>query len=402
MRVLWLGHNLAYPPKTGPLQRNYNLLRNLANTCEVHLLAFDQPATRTTDIAPEECIEALLKFCSSAEWVSLPKASRNRVASKSLISGQPYEFHWLRSPVMETKLRSRLEKVSFDVVHFDTLGLGQYLPLITKSRTILNHHDVQSSLIARRATIESNLILKQYWKLEARNLRNAEQRFCPQFDVNIAVSDQEGALLHAIAPQANVRVVPNGVDTSYFAPRPDPGGATLLFCGSLNMYPNADAMRYFFDDIWERLRDRLNNVEIYVVGRNPPSWLRQLGRRDPRIRVTDFVDDVRPYFEKATVFVCPVRDGGGTRLKILDSLAMGVPVVGTSFACSGLGLQHEKNVLFAETPDDFVTAVVRLLSDETLRNCLARSGSEVVQRSYSWEVIGTSLLSAYETAIRTT
>lgn len=401
MRVLWLGHNLGYPPKTGPLQRNYNLLRELAKKCEVHVIAFDQPATRTTDIAPEDCVEALLKFCSTAEWVQLRKASRNRIALQGLISRQPYEFHWLRSRAMETKLRSRLEKVPFDVVHFDTLGLGQYRPLIAKSRTMLNHHDVQSSLIARRATIESNLVLKQYWKLEAQNIRKAEKRFCPQFDVNITVSDQEGAGLREIVPDVNVTVVPNGVDTSYFRPRPDPGGKTLLFCGSLDMYPNIDAMQYFFDDIWHKLRGQLNDVEIYVVGRNPPYWLRQFGIRDRRIHVTGFVDDVRPYFEKATVFVCPVRDGGGTRLKILDSLAMGVPVIGTSFACSGLALQHEKNVVFADSPDEFAAAVVRLLSDETLRNSLARSGKEVVERFYSWEVIGKRLLSAYETARRT-
>src|SRR5262245_53306123 len=182
MKVLWLGHNLAYPPKTGPLQRNYNLLRELAKRCEVHVLAFDQPATRTENIAPQDCVQALSSFCSSVDWVSLTKDSRYWLALKGLASNDPFEFHWLKSCDMEEKLRRCLARVPFDVIHFDTLGLAQYRELVRNSGTVLNHHDVQSSLIARRATIESSFLFKQYWKWEARKLQEAEKKWCPRFD----------------------------------------------------------------------------------------------------------------------------------------------------------------------------------------------------------------------------
>ena len=120
-------------------------------------------------------------------------------------------------------------------------------------------------------------------------------------------------------------VVPNGTDIEYFTPRSDPGGTTLLFCGGLDWYPNVSAVRFLFDEIWPRLVYELTNVEIYIVGRNPPNWLRQLSLKDNRIHVIGFVEDPRPYFRKATAYVCPIKDGGGTRLKILDALAMGVP-----------------------------------------------------------------------------
>jgi len=398
MKVLWLGHNLAYPPKTGPLQRNFNLLRELAKRCEVHVLAFDQPATRTNDISPQDCVQALLSFCSSVDWVSLRKDSRYWLALKGLASNDPFEFHWLRSRDMEEKLRRCLAKVPFDVVHFDTLGLAQYRHLVRNSGTVLNHHDVQSSLIARRATIESNLLLKQYWKLEAKKLEETEKQCCPRFDANLTVSKDDGALLLDIAPEVNIRVVPNGVDTSYFTPRPDPGNRTLLFCGSLDMYPNREAMRFFFDAIWPKLVSRLTDVEIYVVGRNPPFWLKNLSVGDRRIHVPGFVDDVRPYFQKATTFVCPIRDGGGTRLKILDSLAMGVPVIGTTFASSGLCLDHEKHILLADTPDDFVRCVEQVLLNKAFRESLSDAGVEIVNRVYSWDVVGQSLIEAHNAA----
>jgi glycosyltransferase involved in cell wall biosynthesis len=211
----------------------------------------------------------------------------------------------------------------------------------------------------------------------------------------LVVSKEDGDLLQSIAPKSNVKIVPNGVDTSYFTPRPDPGGSTLLFCGSLDMYPNRDAMYFFFDAVWPKIVTQCTNVEMYVVGRNPPPWLSQLSTSDNRIHVTGFVDDIRPYFRNATAFVCPIRDGGGTRLKILDSMAMGVPVIGTSFACSGLNLEHQEHALLADTPDEFARCVGLVLSNQGLRARLSASGAEMVKKAYSWEFIGQNLIESY-------
>ena len=402
MRILWVGHNLAYPPKGGALQRNYNLLREAAKKCELHVLAFDQPASRPPNTTPQDCVGALRSFCASVDWVPLPRpllgGDRYWAALRGLPSAHPYEFHWLKSRSMGKMLQRSLERTVFDVVHFDTLGLAQYRHFVKHSGTVLNHHDVQSSLIARRATFESNVLHRQYWRLEAKKLRSAEQRWCPRFDVNLAVSPDDERLLTDSAPNIRSAVVPNGVDTDYFTPRSDPGSRTLLFCGSLDMPANRDALTYFFDAIWPKLISRLEKVEIYVVGRKPPTWLTQLSATDHRIHVPGFVDDVRPYFRNATAFVCPIRDGGGTRLKILDSLAMGVPVIATPFAASGLKLEHHKHILLADTPDDFVHSVEQLLSDNALRANLSDAGVEIVNRLYSWNVIGRSLIDAYDLA----
>ncbi len=402
MRILWLGHNLAYPPKGGPLQRNYNLLREAAKSCEVHVLAFDQPATRPVGVSREECVRRLSEFCASAEWVPLSqgflRGNRYLLALRGLASRNPFVIHWLRSSEMVERIRKAVDSIAFDVVHFDTLGLAQYRPLVRWSGTVLNHHDIESSMMASRVTKERNILRRQYWRKQARSLGGAEERWCPRFDVNLVVSEQDEKVLTDSLARIKTRVVPNGVDIDYFRPRADPGGRTLFFCGNLDWYSNSEAMKFFFDAIWPRLTDHLGDVEVYVVGRMPPKWLKLLGAMDDRIHVPGFVEDVRPYFRKATVYVCPITSGGGTRLKILDALAMGVPLIGTSFACSGLSLEKGKHVLIAETPKEFVCQIEQVLSNLILRMSLATAGREIVERVYSWSIIGEKLLEAYEIA----
>ena len=318
-----------------------------------------------------------------------------------LIAGEPYEFRWLRSQEMVTRLQQLISRLRFDVVHADTLGLSPYVSLIPHAGTVLNHHDIESALVRRRAAHERNFLWRVFWRQESANLLTAERRWCPTFDANLVVSEDEGRLVKPSCGRSTICVVPNGVDVHYFTPRPDPGGARLLFCGRLDQLANRRAITYFFESIWPDLAGRVKPLEIDVVGKNPPTWLVELSQRDPRVHVPGFVDDVRPYFQKATVFVCPITDGGGTRLKILDALAMGMPIVSTTFAASGLGLCDEKHLLLADTASDFSSKTSRLLLDKAQRVHLATGGREIVVSAYSWEVIGRRLREAYLIAMKT-
>ena len=400
MRILWLGHNLAYPPVRGVLQRNYNLLREAARESEVHLLAFDQPATRPQGVSAEDCVEALRKFCASVQWVGLSGVSKSRywLGLRGLFSRNAYDLNWLASPSMSVRLQRTLNRIKFDTVHFDTLGLAPYRTFVSGVGAVLNHHNIESSMMEHRAASETRCVPRQYWRWESSKLLRAERGYCPRFSVNLVVSPQDEEILAGRVPGVETRVVVNGVDTEYFTPRADPGGHTLLFCGGLDWYPNADAMAYFFNQIWPLLARRLAHVRVVVVGRNPPEWLRRLGDSDSRIHVTGFVADVRPYFREATAYICPIRVGGGTRLKILDALAMGVPLVGTTFACSGISVQDGKHVRLADTAESFVDQVLRVLADPVLRANLAAQGRDLVCRHYSWLVARTSLLLAYREA----
>ncbi|HJR76035.1 MAG TPA: glycosyltransferase family 4 protein [Nitrospiraceae bacterium] len=403
MKVLWLGHNLAYPPKGGALQRNFNLLRQIARKAEVHFLGFDQPITRPPNVSPAQCLEALSRFCASADWVPLnagPLHSQYLLALRGILKGEAYEFVWLQSSRMAEKLERLVQRVKPDVVHVDALGLAQYLPLVGGVGSVLNHHDVESSKMAVRSRKAQNPLLKTYFAYEAHKLADAESAWCPRFGVNLVVSVEEAHLLDRLTPGLTVRVVPNGVDTDYFTPRRDPGNQTVLFCGSMDMHPNQEAMEYFISRVWPLIVKTQPRAKLQIVGRRPPDWLEAIGETEPAIEVTGFVEDVRPYFRGAAVCVCPILSGGGTRLKILDSLAMGVPVVSTQFAASGLDLEDGKHLLFGETEAQFAEHTVRLLSNPTMRATLASAGAERVNQLYSWSVVGQPLLDAYELAVR--
>ena len=264
MKVLWLGHNLAYPPKGAPYNGITICCDKQLGQAEVHFLGFDQPLTRPAEVTPQDCIQALLGFCASADWVplSLQGLSRNRylLALRGILSGDPYEVHWLKDMEMKAKLLALLRRVHFDVVHFDTLGLAQYMPLIGSSGAVLNHHDVQSGLMTRRWNSESNPVLKWFWGVEAKALRRAEKRWGGSARVNLVCSQDESKLLSEVISCVQTTVVANGVDIEYFSVRPDPGGEILLFCGSLDMYPNQDAMKYFFKTIWPQVAPNENNL----------------------------------------------------------------------------------------------------------------------------------------------
>ncbi len=402
MKVLWLGHNLAYPPKGGALQRNYNLLREIGRACRVHVVAFDQPITRPDNVQPADCVRALSEFCESVDWVPLDAhpvfGSRYALALRGLLSGQPYDFAWLRSPAMAAKFSAVVQREAPDVVHVDALGLAQYLDFPAPFATVLNHHDVESCKIAVRATKASHPLMRQYFAMEARKLLAAERIWCPRFDANAVVSEAEGDVLTQGCADVRVEVVPNGVDTTYFTPRPDPGGHKLLFCGSMDMHPNQEAVEYFLAKMWPQVSATVPDATLDIVGRKPPSWLVERAKADPRVRVTGFVEDVRPYFKEATVCISPIISGGGTRLKILDSLAMGVPVVSTSFAASGLDLEHGRHILLADGDERFTTETLRLLTHRDIRQQLAREGARRVDELYSWTVVGKTLLRTYEQA----
>jgi len=254
-------------------------------------------------------------------------------------------------------------------------------------------------MMERRAALERDSLKRVYFRREVAKLAAAETYWCEQFDLNTVVSEEEGTHLSNHCPNARWRVVANGVDVEYFSPVTGPCGAKLLFCGGLTWYPNQDAMRFFFADVWPLLIRNVPEVEMCVIGRSPPAWLQRIARDDSRVRVTGFVDDVRPFFGNATVYVCPIRDGGGTRLKILDALAMGLPLVATRFACSGIDVKEGEHVLFAETPEEFVLQIRRVLDDAALWRALSTAGRILIEQHYSWDTIGRELQGAYEAAI---
>lgn len=408
MRVLWLSHLLPYPPKGGVQQRSFNLLREVSKRHEVLFTGTYQAAHQPTRRELEEGRVALGQFCSVGELWPLPVDTRRlgkaRQAFTSLLAGGTYNVDWLRCPPVIAALEKAVATFAPDVMHFDTVGLAQYRQLrgVAKVPAVLNHHNVESHMLLRRAENAANPALGAYFRIEGRRLESYERRVGADFHMHFACSSNDRERLAGLLPGSRIEVVPNGVDLDYFTPAKEPQRVSrrLVFAGRLSWYPNDSAMRMFLKEVWPLLVARLPDVSISVIGKGASAALVAAASSDSRITLPGFVPDVRPYIDEAEIYVCPIFDGGGTKLKILDALAMGAAIVAHPIACEGIDVTNGEDVLFASTPQEFRDQIVRLLDDAALAARLRRNARKLAEQHYSFVNIGANLASLLEETAR--
>jgi polysaccharide biosynthesis protein PslH len=404
MKILWLSQNLPYPPKTGVLQRNYNLIREASAFADVHLVAIvkqDILPTFDEEVAARE----LEKLCATVTSVHLPiEQSRSMflwLVVKSLFIKTPFTANWAVSPALRQAIQGAAARGPYDVVFFDTISLAPYRDLVNGWPTALNHHNIESHLLERRVAYEKGALRRFYLSLESRKLREYEATVAGEFDTNLVVSRLDGERLQQICPKAATAVLANGVDVDYFR-RQSPLSAVerghLIMVSGMNWFPNRDAVLLMAESVWPKLTAVMPDARLTIVGASPPPQIVELAARDRRVTVTGFVDDVRPYMERAQVYLCPMRDGGGTRLKILDALAIGVPIVATQMALEGIDVAADTDVLVANEPGDFVNQIVRLVDDQALWNRLRTNGRAFVERHFAWPVIREEMEKAFRSS----
>jgi glycosyltransferase involved in cell wall biosynthesis len=407
MKVLWFSHLVPFPATgLGVLQRSYHLVRELAHVHEVHLLTFVQPriiGDLLGDVSAglESARQHLEQYCARVQFLSIPaeqsQLGRPWLATRSLIGAHPYTVRWLQSEDARKLAADWNRSMEFDVVHFDTLGLAPYRKIFTRSAKTLDHHNIESDMMLRRARIESNPAKRFYFWQEGLRLRRYERYVCREFDLNLTCSELDTKRLQAVSPGVAVAEVPNGVDTEYFRLNQEPERPlSLVFAGNMSWYPNAAAMLFFAEKIWPALKKKLPGVTMDVIGANPSPRLSALATRDRDFRVRGFVPDVRTDITTAALYVCPIMDGGGTKLKILDALAMGKPIVAHPIACEGINLRDGEDVVFAREPSEFVDAIVTLFGNPQWRRRLSANARSLAESSYSYSVIGRRLVSAVE------
>lgn len=399
MKILWLSHLVPYPPKGGVLQRSYNLLREISRYHEVTLVAFNQE-TLLKDSLPgvddplKYAGEKLGEFTKSVTFLDIPEhvqaGGRYRVALKALLTGKAYNMAWLDSAVARARIKQLVDSKSFDAVHIDTISLCVYADLFENLPVYLNHHNVESSMLLRRAELSGNPVKKFYFSLEARLLRSKEKHFAQRVVENLTCSEDDAIELNGITGKSNSVCIPNGVDCDYFYPNNEVTREpeTLIFAGGLTWYPNQQAMNFLIDEVWPLLKKEVPDIRMNLVGRNPTPKFVDMGRVDENFVVHGFVDDVRDYLWSSQIYICPIKDGGGTKLKILDALACGCCVVADPFACKGIAVEDGKNVVFASTPAEYVEKIKLLIENRNMRAKLERYGPELIRNKYSYDAIG--------------
>jgi glycosyltransferase involved in cell wall biosynthesis len=378
----------------------------LGRTHRIDLVAFVQESWVTTlfpSLAEglEQSHQALRQLCSSVTFLPIDKVKRpcgkHLTGLQALLSGGSYSGSWLVSSRGRRAIGAQLSSASYDLIHFDTIGLAPYRELADSVPATLTHHNVESHMMLRRAGSASNAVTRAYFRHEGRKLRDLERRTASRFAAHITCSELDSARLQEIVPGVNTVVVPNGVDTDFFSPasaveRPN----SLVFVGTMNWYPNVDAMHFFLREVWPALKQQLPAATLDIAGTNPPSSLGELARNVGGVTVHGYLPDVRPLIESSAVFICPIRDGGGTKLKILDAFAMRKCVVAHPIACEGIDVTPGRDVLLASSAEEFVAQIRSALADGERRRAVAAAARGLVEKQYSFRSIGAHFVAVLE------
>lgn len=402
MRLLWLSHVLPHPPKGGVLQRSYHLIRGASKAHDVDLLTFRQRAFHPDLESLTESVDAMSEFLEVRGVIDLAVDSGRFTKTAKLISSaltpEPYSIRWNKSAEMDRRVRELSREVEYDVVHFDAEGMFQYRHHFPKAAWVLNHHNIESQMMYQRAELAS-FPLRAYLHWEAWRLKRWEARHGGEADLHLVVSKLDGERLREHVFDARYSVVENLVDTEFFRPLgTEKRAGHVVFIGRIDGYANLSAVRWLRDEIWPLLEGE--GRTLGVAGRNPPEDIVAWGESNASVEVTGFVDDVRRSFDEAEVFVCPIYEGGGTRLKVLDAMAMGLPIVSHSMAIEGLELNPGEHVLVADDARGIADAVESLLADRSLRERLGRAALARVGSLYSTRAVHKHLIEAYEKVLQ--
>jgi len=398
MRLIWFSHFVPFPPRGGAPQRSFNLLRRASRSHEIILVALNHAGETGQQIA--NSLKELKKYCAEAEVWDLPYRWKGRRWWAQLVASPFYRAPFGCQAVWSSNLNARWQDIlrlhPDAFVHFDASDLALFIPAAKNRKKVLNHHNCESAMAYRRAQKETNPLKRTYLWHQARKLAHVEREICHQFDVNLAVSESDARLLLSRSPAAHIHIVPNGTDTDYFTPSESAeDDNTLIFAGSLRWYPNISAVYFFMREVWPSVKQEQPTARLCVAGQFPSERLTRWLRQHRDVEVVASPEDIRPYVTRAAAFVCPILDGGGTRVKILDAMAMGKAIVSTSIGCEGLAVKHGESILIADSPSEFARDVVDILRNPALRKQLGRAGRSLVEKGYCWEVVGAKLEQAY-------
>lgn len=394
MKILHLTFNLPCPPMRGAQVRDLALISRTAQSHHVELVTLSE-----TDVSPTHLAQ-MHKVCPEIDVLRKPieRLPKRLTRSAELaLKGVPLAATDYYFPSVQDALRNRLAKGDVDIFQIEHSLLAPYVraaEISPKTQTVLSLHNVGALQYRRMAQIETGLFGRTLGWAKARLMQKWEAEWCNKFDQVIVVSDPDAEVLRTMGVSRPITVIPNGIDLPPKA-LPLSHAEKLLFVGNLRYPPNRDAALWLTQKIIPLLQRDGSRVGLTVAGYDPPpAFVTTLERTGTTILASPA--DLVPLYSEASVVLAPLRAGGGTRIKILEALAMGKPVVATRMAAEGLGLEDGKSVLFAETEHDFAKRIHQLMNDPALRKALGVNGRAYVKRLFDWDIVAASLEQVYQ------
>ena len=388
MKILYLSLRFPYPPHSGDKIRTYNILKHLSKDHLITLVSFTHE--------DNENIKAIQDFCERILTVRFNKfeAYKNCIIYSSF--SEPLQISYWHSHEMQTKIDDIIQKNNFDLIHAQFFRMAQYIIKYTDKHKVLDCADSYWLNLSRRSRLDRSLSWPLL-KVEANRVRTYEVKIAEWFDMVTMVSPLDKECLTSENSNLPVSVVPMGVDLDYYQPsNHGDRGPNILFTGTIKYFPNKDAVLFFYNKIYPLIKSAIPNVKFYVVGNYPPKSISKLTSNGD-IVVTGHVEDIRPYFDKSAVFVCPLRSGSGMQTKLLEAMAMGVPIVTTSMGATAfVDAVAGKHIIIADDVKSFAKEVIRLLKDKDLRYNISQNARKFVEEKYNWRLIVNNLNEIYQ------
>jgi sugar transferase (PEP-CTERM/EpsH1 system associated) len=391
VRILWVKSGGLVPLDHGGKIRSFHLARILAQTHDVSLFTFYSPI-------PDDPHAELREIFSEVVCVPLKVPAQKSPAeylayTKNLFSTRPYSVVKYCQPQVVKALRKHLEKKSYDVIICDFLLTAGVIPWDLPGPRVLFTHNVEAQIWERQFQVARNPVWKAACYREFRTMARMERFYLQQSEHVLAVSDADRDSFSSFLDPSKISVIPTGVDVDYFQPTPKlEERNALVFTGSMDWMPNNDGISYFVEKVLPIVRQEIPDTTLWVVGRRPSAQLEKVAERDPQVKVTGRVDDIRPYMAKSSVYVVPLLVGGGTRLKIFEAMAMGKAIVSTTIGAEGLPVESGRDIILADEAGAFAQQIINLLRNSEERQGLGRAARQLVEKGYSWNSVGQQLI----------
>jgi sugar transferase (PEP-CTERM/EpsH1 system associated) len=377
VRILMLAHRIPYPPHTGDKTRAFHIARHLARHHDLTLAFLVDERADLNGIAPLGDVVGEIEFARLWKPWSLVKGVAGLAAGGAL--SVPY----FRSHRLDRRLGRRAAAQPYDLVYASSTPMAQYARTFG-CPVVMDFVDVDSDKW-RQYSDHHRPPLSWLYRTEGRRLQAAEADTAQWAGLCLLATAAEETLLQSFAPWARTAVIPNGIDLAYYTPVSTvPGHPAVLFTGAMDYLPNVDAVTHFCADILPRVRWEIPDTQFYIVGLKPSAAVLRLAKI-PGVTVTGAVADVRPYYARASVCVAPLRIGRGVQNKVLQGMAMGLPVVASTLAGRGIGAEPSRHLEIADEPAEFAGRVVRLLKSPGDRRALGCGGRAFVEANYAWE-----------------
>lgn len=388
MRILLLTPQRPYPPHQGTTLRNFNLVKELSKRHTVCVLTFLEPDQNPHNAGP------LLNLCAGVEMIPVPQRSTNLRLRQMLTTSRPDMSLRLWSPELNARLANKLHAQPFDVVEIEGIEMSPYLPTLeaVQPRPLIIYDAHNAEWVLQKRACLADLKNPARWAAAAyswvqwHRLRRYEAELLRRVDHTIAMSYPDKVALRDVAPDVPITVVPNGVDLTAYDKVDQAIAYDLLFTGKMDFRPNIDAVLWFGKYVWPLIQAQRPGTSFAIVGQRPHPRLDIL-RNLPGVTITGYVDDVRPYLAGAKVYVAPLRVGGGTRLKLLEAMMMGLPIVATTLGAEGFPVVNGQELILADEPERFAREALDLLDNPARRARLGAAGRAFAQANYGWDAL---------------